>query len=132
MRELVDHGDFRLPPRDGTDVHFLEHDASILDSLSRYNFELANLRFGLWAPVGLDESNHDVDAATPKIIGLGEHAVRLTDPCRRSDVELEFAALTLADEREKLGRLSARLASCSTTVDRGASQVRLVPRRDLR
>ena len=80
VRQLVDDRDLRLAANDRVDVHLLERDAAILDPLARYDFEVADLRLGLGAPVRLDEADDDVDAATAKIVRFVEHAVGL---CRR-------------------------------------------------
>ena len=110
------------------DVHLLERHAAVLDLLARHDLEVADLRLGLGAPVRLDESDDDIDASTSQIVRLVEHAVRLARSRRRADVELELPALALSNEREEFGRLCARLAGAPTTLDGGASQIRLTPR----
>src|SRR5262249_19851762 len=66
VRELVDDGDLWPAMHNGVDVHLLERDAAVFDFLPRYDFEIADLRLCLRAPVRLDEADDNVHAASPE------------------------------------------------------------------
>ncbi len=85
------------------DVHLLQRHAAILDLLARDDLDVADLRERFRAPVRLDEADDDVHAAALEIVRLLEHAIRLARAGRRADVDLEFAALALANESEEVG-----------------------------
>ena len=67
-------------------------DAAVLDLAARHDLEPVDQRRGLGAAVGLDEAEHDVDAALAERVRLLEHPVGLADAGGEPDVELEPAA----------------------------------------
>jgi len=79
-----------------------QRDASILDVLSRDDFNVAELRFGLFPLVRFDEADHDVDVAPLEIVRLVDHAIRLADARRRADVQLQLAAFLSFDQFQKI------------------------------
>src|SRR5262249_59044229 len=73
----------------------------------RNDFEIADLRLGLGAAVGLDVTHHDVDPSPLEEMGVFQHLVGLPDARRVADVELELAPPAPLDELEKRLRGSA-------------------------
>ena len=75
-------------------------------------------RLGLLAPVRLDETDHDVDAACLERVRLLQHAVGLADAGGEPDVELQPPALRLLDQLEEVLRRAVGWSAAWTSVDR--------------
>ena len=60
--ELVDDAELRFARDDRVEVHLLEHDAAVVDAAPGNHLEIAELRLGVGAAVGLDEPDDHVDA----------------------------------------------------------------------
>ena len=102
VRELVDHAERRLSRQDRIDVHLLEGDPAIVDLPAWNDLQVADLRFGLRAPVRLDVPNDDVDAVTPKCVRVLDHRVGLADARCGADVDAETGSLIRLDLGEHL------------------------------
>ena len=102
VRELIHHAQLRTTPQDGIEVHLLEHHAAIFDSPSRHDFQIADLRFSLGPPVGLDEPHDDIDALAPERMRILQHRIGLADAWRGSDVDAEASALIGLELGEQL------------------------------
>ena len=89
--QFVDQGDGGPAGQHGVDVHLLQHDAAIFDAAARNLFELADLGDGLRPAVGLDETDHHVDALPPQPVALLQHVVGLADPGGEAEVDLQPA-----------------------------------------
>ena len=68
----------------------------------RQDFEVADLRFGLRAPVCFDEADDDVDAARLQGARVLEHRVGLAHAGRGADIDAQPRALLCLQPREKL------------------------------
>ena len=60
---------------------------------------------GLRPAVRLDEADHHVDALPLQPVALLEHVVGLADPGGEAEIDLQPAALLLADQRQKVLRV---------------------------
>src|SRR5262249_29262861 len=102
VRELVDDGDLWRTRDHRVDIHLLEGDAAILDSLTRHDLEVASLCFGVDATVRLDEADDDVDAAAPEVVRLIQHSVRLADAGGRADVHFQLSSFAVLNEGKEV------------------------------
>jgi hypothetical protein len=114
MGELIDDAHLRLAREDGIDVHFLQHNAAIVDFPLRDDVEVADLRFRLGAPVRLHQPDDRIDASTAKSVRILEHRIRLTDARCGADVDAQPRPLGGLHPRQQLlhrwvGRLDARI-----------------------
>ena len=104
MRQLVDQGDGGPAGEHRVQVHFLQHDAAVLDPPAGHLFQFADLGDGLRPAVGLHEADDHVDALPPQPVSFLEHVVGLAHARREAKIDLQPAALLAADEiEEKLG-----------------------------
>ncbi|MEY9757287.1 hypothetical protein ABIE73_004682 [Bradyrhizobium yuanmingense] len=97
--ELVDERNLR-PPRDHrVEVHLLDDLAAVVQPLARDHFEAAHQRLGLGTAMGLDETDHDIDAGLALGLGALQHLVGLADAGSGADEDLQPAARTLLPAR---------------------------------
>ena len=110
VRQLVDDTQRRLSREDGVEVHFLQHHAAVVDPASRHDLEIADPRLGIGTAVGLDESDHDVDAFAPERVRVFDHRVGLADARRGADVDAETGTLIVLQLRQRLLARGATLS----------------------
>jgi hypothetical protein len=92
VRELVDERPFRASAQYGVEVHFLEGRAVVGHDPSRHDFEVAALLGGKPTPVGLDETDDDVDATSLRAPTFIQHRVGLADSRGRAEVHAQGTA----------------------------------------
>ena len=103
--ELVDQDQRRPALQDGVEVHLLEDAAAILDLAPRQHLEARELGLGLGAAVGLDDTDHDVDALFPAPARRLQHLVGLADARRGAEEDFQLAARFLLRRlQESVGR----------------------------
>ena len=103
--ELVDQDQRRPALQDGVEVHLLEDAAAILDLAPRHHLEAGELGLGLGAAVGLDDTDHDVDALFPAPARRLQHLVGLADARRGAEEDFQLAARFLLRRlQESVGR----------------------------
>src|SRR5215470_1149367 len=108
MRQFVNDSYLGPAGDDCVDVHFPERDATVFDLAHRHAFQLADQRFGIRAPVRLDERHDYVHALLLELMGVFEHLIRFTYSRRRPDVDAELRPLALLEFGEqRFGRWSA-------------------------
>ena len=72
------------------------------------DFEILQLRLGVAPAVGLDEADHDVEAAGRSACASLQHLVGLADAGRRADVDAQPGPLRLLDRVEqRVGAMGA-------------------------
>src|SRR5262249_3680419 len=108
VRDLVDDADLGLAGEDRLEIHLLDGHAPVLNLAAGHHFEPGDQCFGLGAAVGLDESEHDIDAALAERARLPEHPGRLGDPGPQPDVQLEPAPPGALHQPAKGPRAAAR------------------------
>src|SRR2546423_6972704 len=108
MRQLVDDHDLGRACDDGVDIHLLERHSPICDLAARNELQIAYLRCCLGATVDFDESNDHIDPAPAKIVCFLKHAESLSHSRRRSDVDLELAALAALEQLDEFRGLCPR------------------------
>jgi hypothetical protein len=87
--QFVDQGDGGPARQHGVQVHLLHLDAAVRHPAPGDDLQLADLGLGVGAAVGLDESDHHVQALFPQQVGVAQHQVGLAHAGRRSDVDAE-------------------------------------------
>ena len=102
--QLVHQGHRAADGEHGVEVHFLQHDAAILDAAARHLLQLADLRRGLGPAMRLDDADDHVDALPFEPLAFLQHLVGLADAGREAEIDLEPAALLFADQRQELLR----------------------------
>jgi hypothetical protein len=70
--------------------------------MRRHNFQVADLRFGFCALVGLDKADNYVDASATQVMSFLKHAVSLSDASGRADIDLELATFTSLKQIDKI------------------------------
>jgi len=102
VSELIDHTELRAALQDGFDIHFFQHDPSVFDLLSWHDFEIADLRVGVSAPVRFNEADDNIHALAPEGVCVFEHRVGLADAWGGTDVDAESRTLIGLELREHL------------------------------
>ena len=115
--ELVDQAHLGPAGDDGIDIHFFHRHTAILDLAAANHFEVLDLGFRIFAAVGLDEANHDVEPALLQRMRLLEHFVRLADPWCGPDVDSQPGAILLLDPRQQRVSGGASIRRGSGLVD---------------
>ena len=100
--ELVDDAHLWLACEDRVDIHLFEHDAAVLDLAFRNDLEVAYLRVGVGAPVGLDEPDDDVNALAAEGVRILEHRIGLADARRGADINAQPCTIGALDPRQQL------------------------------
>ncbi len=101
MRELVDKDELRPPRQHGVDIHLLEDAALVLAAPARDDFQPRHHGLGLLAAMGFENADDDVDALCPPGAGGLQHLVRLADPGRRAEKDLQASAMLAACRLEQ-------------------------------
>jgi hypothetical protein len=91
-----------MPDDDALEVHFLEGDTAVLDLQARNDFQIAKLCMRLLAPMRLNKTDNDVNAAPLEVMGFVNHAICLADTSCRPDVELELSSFPPRDEIDEI------------------------------
>ena len=102
--QLVHQGHLRPAGQDGVEVHLFQHDAAVLDAPPRHLLQLAELRRRLGPAVRLDDADDHVHALLLQALAFLQHLVGLADAGGEAEVDLEPAALLLADQRQEMLR----------------------------
>ena len=71
------------------------------------------MRRRLGPAVRLDDADDDIHALLLEPVALLEHLVGLADAGREAEVDLQPAALLLADQRQELLGVGRRVGSCA-------------------
>ena len=77
-------------------------DAAVIDPASRHDLQISDARLGIGPAVGLDESDHDVDAFASERVRIFDHRVGLADAWRGANVDAETGTLSLLQLRQRL------------------------------
>ncbi|HVV82621.1 MAG TPA: hypothetical protein VHE35_06055 [Kofleriaceae bacterium] len=93
--QLVDEDQRRLAGERRLEVELVELDAAVGERAARQHLEPLEQGLRLAAAVGLDDADHDVDAVGLQPPRGLEHRVRLADPGRRAEEDLEVRARPL-------------------------------------
>ena len=89
------------------------------------DFEVLQLRLGVRATVGLDEADHDVEAAGAQRVRLPQHLVGLADAGRGADVDAQAGALLVLDAGQQgVGGRSLVVGHRLTAASGGARRAR--------
>ena len=62
VRQFVDDDGVGMAGEDSVDVHLFKLDAAIGNHALGNDLQVADLRFGFFAAMGFDQSDHDIDA----------------------------------------------------------------------
>src|SRR5205823_7484001 len=101
MRNLVDDADRGFSRENGVEVHLLDRDAPVARLAPRNDLETLDEQGRLLSTVGLHVADDDVDASLLQGVRFFQHAVRLADPRRKTEVELETTSPGSFDELEE-------------------------------
>ena len=93
VREFVDQDQRRVPRQRRIEVELLQRAVLVCDLRARQDRKVLQQRFGLLAPVRLEQPDDDVLALVPQLARRGQHRVRLADAGRRAEVDAEAAAV---------------------------------------
>src|SRR5665811_2412971 len=123
--ELVDERDGRSAGDDCRDVEFGEARVPVAHGQAWHDVEALEHHGRLRAPVRLDQSHDDVDAAFAPTVRLVEHRVGLADPGRRAEEHAQGPALPpfcvhLLHPSDAAQSSTASAALSSRTLTRGS------------
>ena len=76
---------------------------AVRDLPARNDFQVDYLRCRFGATMSLDEPDYNVDSASTKVVCLLQHPDGLPHPRRRTDVDLELAAVAALEQLDKFG-----------------------------
>ena len=112
--QLVDQDERRLAGQRGVEIEFLQGGATVLHRAPGEDFETAQQRFRLRAPVQLHVADDDVDAVLALLPGRLQHRVGLADAGGRAEEHLQLPAPPLSllcldpgQQRVGIGRWAA-------------------------
>ncbi len=91
--ELVDQRDLRVARDQRVEIHFLERLILVDGPLARDDLEALQQRLRLHPAMGLDRTDHDIDARLQLGVGVLQHLIGLADAGGGADKDLEPAGL---------------------------------------
>src|SRR3954468_7405769 len=95
MGQFIDQHDLRAARNVGVEVHFLERLALVVEPLAGNHLQSVEERLRLFAPMRLDDADHDVVAVLFPGARLLQHLVGLADAGSGADENLEPAGSAL-------------------------------------
>src|SRR5262245_55600005 len=104
MGQLVDQGDGRVTSEDGVEIHLFDDNAMVFDAPPPHLLQSLDKGRRLGTAVCLDKADHHVDSLCLQAVCLLQHLVGLADASGKAKVDLEPAALLLADQVQEVFR----------------------------
>src|SRR5262249_3664140 len=100
--QLIDQGDGRAARQQGVEIHLLKNHAAVLDAPPRQLLQVADQGGGVGPAVRLDDADNDVNPLLLEPLALLEHLEGLADAGGETEVDLEPAALLVADQAQEV------------------------------
>jgi hypothetical protein len=97
--QLIDKDNGGPAPQHGVEVHLFQHHAVILDAPPRHLLQVADLGGRLGPAMRFHDADDHIDALPFEAVGFLQHQVRFAHAGGEAEVDLEPAALLLADQR---------------------------------